>query len=66
MKRTCLVVSWDDGVHAGKRQGLEVVGLRGNGACTGVRVGMVASGAGTAFLVVLVSVFELGLVERGR
>ena len=60
-KRSCLVVSWDGGVHAGGQQGLEVVGLSGNGACTMVRVGM-----GTAFLVVLVSVFELGLVERGR
>ena len=38
----------------------------GNGACTVVHVGMVDSGAGTAFLAVLVSVFELGLVKRGR
>src|SRR3954470_364148 len=66
MKRTCLVVSWDSGVHAGGRQGLEVVGLRGNDACSMVRVGMVDNGMGAAFLAVLVIVSELGLVERGR
>ena len=66
VKRTCLVVSWDGGVHAGGRRGLEVVGWRGNGACSAVRVGMVDSSAGAAFLVVLVAIFELGLVERGR
>ena len=66
MKRSCLVVSWDGGVHAGGRRGLEVVGLPGNGACSTVRVGMVDSGTGAAFLAVLVAVFELGLVERER
>ena len=66
MKRTCLAVSWDGGVHAGEWQWLEVVGLRGNSVCSGVHVGMVDSGAGAVFLAVLVSVFELGLVERGR
>ena len=66
VKWACLVVSWDNGVHAGGRRGLEVVGLSGNGACSAVHIGMVDSGAGTAFLAVLVVVFELGLVERGR
>ena len=40
--------------------------MNGNDACSAARVGMVDSGAGTAFLAVLVSVLELGLVERGR
>ena len=66
VKWACLVVFWDGGEHGGGRRGLEVVGLSGNGACTGVRVGMVDSGASAAFLAVLVSVLELGLVERGR
>ena len=66
VKQACLVVSWDGGVYAGGRRGLEVVGLRGNGACSAVHVGMVDSGTGAAFLAVLVVVFELGLVERGR
>ena len=66
VKWACLAVSWDAGVHAGGRRGTEVVGLRGSGAFSAVRVGMVDSGAGTLFLVVLVAVCELGLVERGR
>src|SRR4051812_1404372 len=48
-KRACLVVSWDGGVHASGRQGLEEFGLSGNIACTVVRVGMVDNDAGTAF-----------------
>ena len=66
VKWACLVVSWDDGVQAGGRRGLEVVGLRGNGACSAACVGMVDSGTGVAFLAVLCVVFELGLVKRGR
>ena len=50
----------------GRRQGLEVVGLRGNGACSAVHISMVDSGTGAAFLAVLVAVCEAGLVERGR
>ena len=66
VKRTCLVVSWDGGLHAGGRRGLEVVGLHGNGACSAAHVSMVDSGTGAAFLAVLVAVYEEGLVERGR
>jgi hypothetical protein len=66
VKWACLAVSWDGGVHAGGRQGLEVFGLRGNGACSAVRVGMVDNDAGAAFLAVLVAFCEAWLVERGR
>ena len=63
VKWACRAFSWDGGVHAGGRRGLEVVGLRGNGACSAARVGMVDSGTGAAVLEV---VCEAGLVERGR
>src|SRR3954470_14062065 len=66
VKWACLACSWDGGEHVGGRQGLEVVGLRGNGACSTAHVGMVDSGTGAAFLAVLVIVGDAGLVERRR
>src|SRR3954469_2755930 len=66
VKWACLVVSWDGGEHAGGRRGIEVVVLRGNGACSAVHVSMVDSGMGAVFLAVLVAVCGAGLVERGR
>ena len=62
----CLACSWDGGEHVGGRRGLEVVGLRGSGACSAAHVGMVDSSMGAAFLAVLGIVCEEGLVERGR
>src|SRR4051812_12309253 len=64
VKWSCLVVSWDGGEHVGRRRGLEVVWLNGNGACSATRVGMFDSGTGAAFLAVLAVVCEVGMVER--
>ena len=62
VKWSCLACSWDGGEHVGRRRGHEVVWLNGNVACSAARVGMVNSGTGAVFLVVLAAVCEGGLV----